>query len=93
MQITEINDATKQLVLEQLSNGPVVVTFTKKDGTERVMPCTTNPTVIMFKSNGNVEPYSLTYNSSGARVASVYDLESNGWRSFRWESVKSAVAI
>jgi hypothetical protein len=86
-----VDQEFKQTVLEQLSAGPVVVTFTKKDGTERVMPCTTNPTVIMFKTNGDVAPFSLTSNTVDAKVASVYDLESNGWRSFRWESVKTAV--
>jgi hypothetical protein len=86
-----VDQEFKQQVLDQLSAGPVVVTFTKKDGTERVMPCTTNPTVIMFKDQGNVAPYSLTSNAIDAKVASVYDLEANGWRSFRWDSVKTAV--
>ena len=86
-----IDQEFKQTVLDQLNAGPVVVTFTKKDGTERVMPCTTSPTVIMFKTNGDIAPHSLTTNSVNATVASVFDLEANGWRSFRWESVKSAV--
>lgn len=86
-----IDQEFKQVILDQLNAGPVVVTFTKKDGTERVMPCTTNPTVIMFKTNGDIAPYSLTTNNTDAKVASVFDLESNGWRSFRWDSVKTAV--
>lgn len=62
------------------------VTFTKKDGTERVMLCTTNPDIIS----------SLIVEYSGAReiaknpdVARVFDLEKNEWRSFRYDSVKA----
>jgi len=62
------------------------VTFTKKDGTERIMKCTTNPTYIMFKDPSILE-------SKGTRKVSddimpVYDLESNHWKSFRWDSIK-----
>ena len=31
-----------------LAHGPTTVVFTKKDGTERVMECTTNPTLVPF---------------------------------------------
>ena len=48
----------KELIKEQLAAGPVIVTFTKKDGTRRIMPCTTNPTIIMFKTGGSTNEYS-----------------------------------
>ena len=73
----------KELIQEQLAAGPVIVTFTKKDGTRRIMPCTTNPTIIMFKNGGTTNEYS---DLSGS-AAVVFDLEKNSWRSFRWDSV------
>jgi hypothetical protein len=78
----------KQILKEQLATGPVVVTFTKKDGTERIMPCTTNQTIIMFKSGGGLEE-----STDNGSTVTVYDLEIDGWRSFRWDSVKSAVMV
>ena len=73
----------KDVLTEQLAAGPVIVTFTKKDGTRRIMPCTTNPTIIMFKSGGSTDQLSDTSGSN----AVVFDLEKNSWRSFRWDSV------
>jgi hypothetical protein len=87
----ELNDYNKSIILEQLAAGPVVVTFTKKDGTERIMPCTTSPTIIMFKTGGKDISAGSTPNALADKVASVYDLEVDGWRSFRWDSLKTAV--
>lgn len=60
----------------------VSVTFKKLDGTERVMHCTTNPELIGIKT--------FSRNKAGNEVAqSVWDLEKDAWRSFRWDSVVS----
>ena len=75
-------------LLTDLGNGPVVVTFTKKDGSERIMPCTINEQIIAAKSPGS----SVDYQHSGDTLT-VFDLEKNEWRSFRMSSVKSAVTI
>jgi WYL_2, Sm-like SH3 beta-barrel fold len=82
---TDLNKFKKWLSV-LLKNNTVTITFTKKDGNERVMKCTADPTVILFK-----DPNSLS--STGAKkpnqdVFSVYDLENSGWRSFRWDSIK-----
>jgi hypothetical protein len=45
----------KKWLKSHLKYGPVTVTFTKKDGSERIMKCTTNPTYIMFKEPASVE--------------------------------------
>ena len=68
---------------EMLENRKTVeVKFTKRDGTLRTMLCTTNPELI------GVNTYSK--NSQGNEVAqSVWDLEKDAWRSFRWDSVIS----
>jgi hypothetical protein len=69
-----------------LKFGPVDLTFTKKDGTERVMKCTTSPTIIMFKDPSILE--SKREKKPNEDVMPVYDLENNSWKSFRWESIK-----
>jgi WYL_2, Sm-like SH3 beta-barrel fold len=75
----------KTVLQEQLSAGPMVVTFKKKDGTLRVMPCTTNAAIITSK-HGSYEPI-----VPSDTLAVVYDLQLNEWRSFRWNSVISAI--
>jgi len=72
-----------------LKFGPVTVTFTKKDGSERVMKCTTNPTYIMFKDPSILE--SKREKKINENIMPVYDMESNAWKSFRWDSVKSVM--
>ena len=77
----------KKWLKSHLKFGPVTVTFTKKDGSERVMKCTTNPTYVMFKDPSILE--SKKERKVNEDVMPVYDMESNAWKSFRWESVKS----
>lgn len=65
----------------------VSVTFTKKDGTERVMKCTLDPK--------ELPPQPVTESKEGKAerkksvdTLAVYDLEAKGWRSFTIKSVK-----
>jgi hypothetical protein len=76
----------KKWLKSNLAHGPVTVTFTKKDGTEREMKCTTNPTVVMFHDPSILE--SKKDRKVNTDVMPVYDLESKHWKSFRWDSVK-----
>jgi hypothetical protein len=62
------------------------VTFTKKDGTERVMKCTTNPTYVMFKDPTILE--SKKERKVNEDVMPVFDTEAGHWKSFRWDSIK-----
>lgn len=72
---------------ETLSNGIVTVTFEKADGTIREMRCTLQ--------SGYLPPQLLQENATPRKenldVLSVWDIESNGWRSFRMDSIKSIV--
>jgi len=75
---------------DMLKTGPLSITFTKKDGTERVMVCTLQPELL--------PPVVVTENTEPKRqkavnedVIAVYDLESKGWRSFTIRSVKRIV--
>lgn len=70
---------------QYLKNGETItVTFTKKDGTERVMHCTRNLGAIPEdkhpKGSGKTK---------AAHLIVAFDLEKSEWRSFGEESVKS----
>jgi len=77
----------KKWLKSHLAFGPVTVTFTKKDGTERVMECTTNHNLVPQET---VDPLSPKREKKlNEDVCPVYDLESKHWKSFRWDSVKN----
>jgi hypothetical protein len=69
---------------DSLQKGIVTVTFTKKDGSERVMKCTLSENFIAQKDL----PKGNTRVSNDEAIA-VYDVDVSGWRSFRIDSVKS----
>jgi hypothetical protein len=79
---------TKENMVEVLQNNVVSVTFTKVDGTERVMRCTLLPEYVPNAptSSGKVL---LQENRMSDNNLSVWDTEANGWRSFRISSVKN----
>ena len=78
---------------EQLQNGVVTVVFEKKDGTERTMRATLSnlyvPQVeepaMLSEYDGNIPKKARQLNDN---VQSVWDIDSNDWRSFRLDSVK-----
>ena len=81
----------KQIVENILKSGKVAtVTFTKKDGTERVMRATTNTGLIPAKpvSEDSKPKRAIAVNPD---VAKVYDLDIGEWRSFRYDAVISIV--
>ena len=59
----------------------IEVTFTKKDGTERVMRCTLQPEFLPE----SIEKEGIRV--SNPEVQSVWDVDNAGWRSFRFDSV------
>ncbi len=69
---------------ELLKEGKVTVTFTKKDGSHRVMVCTTNKDLVTYKTPDITNKSTRKENPNQIRV---YDLEKNGWRSFNYDSV------
>ena len=76
----------KKWLKGHLAYGPTTVIFTKKDGTERVMNCTTNPTLVPVEPV--VEALEKKEKKLNEEVMRVYDLDAKGWRSFRWDSIK-----
>lgn len=63
---------------------PATITFTKKDGSERVMNCTLRSDMLPAVEIKEDK----TPRKKNDNVLSVYDLEANGWRSFTISSVK-----
>lgn len=72
----------KQEILDYLHSGVVEVTFTKKDGTERTLAGTLCGMLIP----GDKKPKG-TDRVHSTEVQPVYDIENDGWRSFRWDSI------
>jgi hypothetical protein len=76
---------TKDILISLLKNEIVEVKFNKVDGTERIMKCTLR--------EDHVVPYEKTSEGREKKVneniISVWDLENDGWRSFRFDSVIS----
>lgn len=73
---------SKTALVEMLQQGVVSVKFTKSDGSERTLKCTLNDSYI--------QPYEKKterVKKSNEHSLSVWDVENNGWRSFRFDSV------
>lgn len=79
------SDTAKDWIKGLLKDGVVEVTFTKSDGTERVMKCTLKDEII--------SEHWIPKNTESQRKFSddalpVFDVEAKGWRSFRFDSIK-----
>lgn len=78
---------TRDGLIDLLRHNIVSVTFTKVNGEERVMRCTLQANHIPNAPTQNGELVVETKNSSNN--VSAWDVEANGWRSFRVASVKN----
>ncbi|CAB4127398.1 WYL domain containing protein [uncultured Caudovirales phage] len=78
------DDGVRNMVRSILTIAEATITFTKKDGTERVMRCTLNGGLI--PSNKHPKEDSTSKPRTDA-VQVVYDLDADGWRSFSWDSI------
>jgi hypothetical protein len=71
-------------VKDILRNQELTITFTKKDGTERVMRCTLDPAKLPVQE--------ITETNTNRKVSTetmaVFDIDAQGWRSFTKKSVK-----
>ena len=78
---------TRDGLIDLLRHNIVEVTFTKVNGDERVMKCTLQPTYIPNASTRNGEL--VIERAASSNNVSVWDINVNGWRSFRVVNVKS----
>lgn len=81
--LTFTTDDQKNWLKNMLREGIVLVTFQKKDGTERKMQCTLAESEI---------PNEKTPKGAGKAknndALAVFDVENQSWRSFRFDSIK-----
>jgi len=77
---TEDAKLGRKWLTDLLIERPVEIVFTKKDGTERIMKCTLQEKYLP-ETVGTGKP-------KNEDVLAVFDLENDGWRSFRWDSIK-----
>jgi len=68
-------------LVEGLKKNVIKVTFTKVNGDERVMRCTLHDSILPEQNIGGIKK------KENLDVLSVWDLDNNGWRSFRLDSV------
>lgn len=75
---------SREWLKDVLRNEGAEIVFTKVDGDERVMRCTLNESKIPaeFAPKGSKRAHS-------DESIAVFDIDANGWRSFRWDSVKA----
>lgn len=82
----------REWIVGMLRVSPVTVTFTKKDGTERVMNCTLQadalPPQPVHESNTNNLVDLPKVKKENLNTVGVYDLDALSWRSFTLKSVK-----
>lgn len=76
----------RQWLKDMLHFGPVTVTFTKKDGTERNMVCT-----LKEELTKDYEKKTDRVKAVNEETCPVFDIEKQEWRSFRYDSVKEVV--
>ena len=76
-------------VREALHEGVLEIVFTKKDGSERVMKCTTRSDLVAETAHENT-PEHLNKDPDLFRVT---DFELDEWRSFRFDQIISVKTL
>ena len=76
-------ESEKEWLRKILRNEIIDVTFLKKNGSERKMQCT----LLSEKIPTDMVPKGTNKTQSTETIA-VFDVENQGWRSFRWDSIK-----
>lgn len=73
-------------LVDMLKQNIVTVTFSKRNGEERVMQCTLQPRMIR-ESLGDKYKEEFVSTASG-NACTVWDINARGWRSFIWSNIK-----
>jgi len=79
---------TKEELIKLLKNNIVEVTFTKLNGDERVMPCTLVESMLPPAKKDDPLTQKKVREISD-KVIAVWAIESKGFRSFRYDRIKS----
>ena len=82
---------TRDEIIHNLKENGLEVTFIKADGSVRVMKCTLNKRYLPEKQIAYIdEQHSKAENID---VVAAWDMEVNGWRSFRVDSIQYIQAL
>ncbi len=81
---------TREELVKILSDCLVEVTFLKLDGDERIMTCTLMPEHLP-EANRDDKLSQTKVRNLEERVIVVWDVNAQGWRSFRYDRVKKVV--
>ena len=87
----ELSDDTVERLKTDLRKGVVEVTFVKNDGSTRVMKCTLSENIIPISTETTKAVVKKKQHNPD--VLPVWDIEADGWRSFRWDSISSARVV
>ncbi len=77
----------REILVEGLKKNVMRITFTKVNGDERVMLCTLHDSILPE------QPISEIKKKVNPDTLSVWDLDNNGWRSFRLDSIKEMKVV
>lgn len=72
----------KKWLSDHLHYGEVTIIFKKKDGEKRTMKCTLNSDLVPQTDKKTERVKEINED-----VCPVYDIEKQGWRSFRYDSI------
>jgi hypothetical protein len=89
--LPEISDEDRAWLFSMLKVGQVSVTFTKTDGTERVMRCTLQKGIIpeREKKETITEDKEQSEKPKNNDLMFVWDLDKDAWRSFKLSTIKA----
>ena len=80
-------DALHAWLKSMLPMGPMTITFTKADGTERVMNCTLDPALLPVVEEKPLVEGKAPRKESTTSIR-VFDLDKKEWRAFTTKKVK-----
>ena len=84
-QIMEKDMISKEALKKQLHEGVKTITFTKTDGSQRVMKCTLQAAALP-----PVDPDKTPVaRKTSDEALAVWDVDAQGWRSFRYDAIIS----
>ena len=78
----------KELMIDLLTENIVTITFEKVNGEERIMKCTLIDDIVPGPVNPSQMKEELTATEKKPHQA-VWSIDDGGWRSFRWDNMKS----
>lgn len=83
--VVGLDSITRDGMISVLTFDVAEVTFTKADGSERLMKCTLQKSIVPASTK---EEDTTTVRKINEQVLPVWDIDKNAWRSFRVDSVK-----